>query len=212
MDTKIRERRHQITPLPIYENCLHLVYLMFYFTDVIKNPTFSALSMDTLITIPGIGESLSKRLINELGSEDEVLRIIKNKDVASLSKIDGLSTSRAVRIINEFGGTGKSIAQTTDIQKLHNRLLGDIEAHISSSPAKKRLGILQPMDVDSNDEIEFRRKMVSEAMSFVASAPSSVIEWDNGSSRVKSLKSHVGKVDRVIVVPDSSSAQQIKSM
>ena len=212
MDTKIRERRHQITPLPIYENRLHLVYLVFYFTDVIKNPTFSALSMDTLITIPGIGESLSKRLINELGSEDEVLRIIKNKDVASLSKIDGLSTSRAVRIINEFGGSGKSIAQTTDIQKLHNRLLGDIEAHISSSPAKKRLGILQPMDVDSNDEIEFRRKMVSEAMSFVASAPSSVIEWDKGSSRVKSLKSHVGKVDRVIVVPDSSSAQQIKSM
>ena len=128
MDTKIRERRHQITPFR-YENCLHLVYLVFYFTDVIKNPTFSALSMDTLITIPGIGESLSKRLINELGSEDEVLRIIKNKDVASLSKIDGLSTSRAVRIINEFGGSGKSIAQTTDIQKLHNRL-GDIEAHI----------------------------------------------------------------------------------
>ena len=54
--------------------------------------------------------------------------------------------------------------------------------------------------------------MVSEAISFVATAPSSVIEWDKGSRGVRSLKSHVGKVDRVIVVPDSTSAQQIKNM
>ena len=93
--------------------------------------------MNTLIAIPGVGESLSRRLIEELGDEEEVLRIIKNKDVASLSKIEGLSTSRAVRIINEFGGDGKSIALTSDAQKLHDRLLNDIESHISSSPAKK---------------------------------------------------------------------------
>ena len=182
---------------------------MFYFTDVIKNPTFSITSMDTLIAIPGVGESLSRRLIDELGDEEEVLRIIKSKDVASLSKIEGLSTNRAVRIINEFGGDGKSIAQTSDAQKLHDRLLCDIEAHISSLPAKKRLGVLQPMGVESSIEIEDRRKMVSEAISFVATAPSSVIEWDKGSRGVRSLKSHVGKVDRVIVVPDSTSAQQL---
>ncbi|MBH33038.1 MAG: hypothetical protein CMB75_01380 [Euryarchaeota archaeon] len=168
--------------------------------------------MNTLIAIPGVGESLSRRLIEELGDEEEVLRIIKNKDVASLSKIEGLSTSRAVRIINEFGGDGKSIALTSDAQKLHDRLLNDIESHISSSPAKKRLGVLQPMGVGSISEIENRRKLVSEAISFVATAPSSVIEWDKGSRGVKSLKSHVGKVDRVIVVPDSASAQQIKNI
>ena len=61
---------------------------MFYFTDVIKNPTFSIVSMDTLISIPGVGESLSRRLIDELGDEGEVLRIIKSKDVASLAKIE----------------------------------------------------------------------------------------------------------------------------
>ena len=168
--------------------------------------------MNTLIAIPGVGESLSRRLIEELGDEEEVLRIIKNKDVASLSKIEGLSTSRAVRIINEFGGDGKSIALTSDAQKLHDRLLNDIESHISSSPAKKRLGVLQPLGVGSISEIENRRKLVSEAISFVATAPSSVIEWDKGSRGVKSLKSHVGKVDRVIVVPDSASAQQIKNI
>ena len=182
---------------------------MFYFTDVIKNPTFSIVSMDTLIAIPGVGESLSRRLIDELGDEGEVLRIIKSKDVASLAKIEGLSINRAVRIINEFGGNGKSIAQTSDAQKLHDRLLYDIETHISSSPAKKRLGVLQPMGIESKSEIEVRRKMVSEAMSFVATAPSSVIEWDKASRGVKSLKSHIGKIDRVIVVPDSTSAQPV---
>jgi hypothetical protein len=185
---------------------------VFYFTDVIKNPTFSFVSMDTLIAIPGVGESLSRRLIDELGDEGEVLRIIKSKDVASLAKIEGLSVNRAVRIINEFGGNGKSIAQTSDAQKLHDRLLCDIEIHISSSPAKKRLGVLQPMGIESKSEIEIRRRMVSEAMSFVATAPSSVIEWDKASRGVKSLKSHIGKIDRVIVVPDSTSAQQIKNI
>ena len=184
---------------------------MFHFTDVIKYPTFSIAPMDTLIAIPGVGESLSQRLIDELGDEGEVLRIIKRKDVASLAKIDGLSINRAVRIINEFGGNGKSIAQTSDAQKLHDRLLNDIEAHISSSPAKKRLGVLQPMGVESNSEIEVRRSMVAEAMSFIATAPSSVIEWDKASRGIKSLKSYIGKVDRVIVVPDSTSAQKIKN-
>ena len=107
---------------------------MFYFTDVIKNPTFSIVLMNVLITIPGVGESLSRKLISELGDEEEVLRVIRNKDVASLAKIDGLSTNRAIRIINEFGGNGKSIAQTTDAQKLHDRLISDIEGHVSSAP------------------------------------------------------------------------------
>ena len=184
---------------------------MVYFTDVIKNPTFSIVLMNALITIPGVGESLSRKLISELGDEEEVLRVIRNKDVASLAKIDGLSTNRAIRIINEFGGNGKSIAQTTDAQKLYDRLISDIEKHVSSAPGKKRLGVLQPVGIQSISEIEFRRKMVSEAMSFVAAAPSSVIEWDKGSKEIRSLKSYVGKIDRVIVVPDSASAQEIKN-
>ena len=47
--------------------------------------------MNDLMVIPGVGESLAKKLADGLGGESEAIRAIREKDIASLSEIDGIS-------------------------------------------------------------------------------------------------------------------------
>ena len=57
-----------------------------------------------LTELPGVGDSLANKLIEMLGSESEVERILDEGDVNTLYSIEGISPQRAVKLINEKNG------------------------------------------------------------------------------------------------------------
>ena len=95
--------------------------------------------MNDLMLIPGVGETLAKKLADGLGGESAAIRAIREKDIASLSEIDGISLDRAIRMVSEFSGGVENAARNKDGQKLHNAMIHDIEPFISSSPGKLSL-------------------------------------------------------------------------
>ena len=117
---------------------------------------------------------IGKKVADGLGGESEAIRAIREKDIASLSEIDGISLDRAIRMVSEFSGGVENAARNKDGQKLHNAMIHDIEPFISSSPGKRKLRILQPLSVDSIEEINDRRDRVSEAISFISKYPEAV--------------------------------------
>ena len=56
--------------------------------------------MLSLKEIPGVGDSLTEKLIFEIGSLADVERVIKDGDVSTLSGIEGISPQRAVKSVS----------------------------------------------------------------------------------------------------------------
>lgn len=168
--------------------------------------------MNDLMLIPGVGESLAKKLADGLGGESAAIRAIREKDIASLSEIDGISLDRAIRMVSEFSGGVENAARNKDGQKLHKAMIHDIEPFISSSPGKRKLRILQPLSVDSIEEINDRRDRVSEAISFVSKYPEAAENWVRIAKSISPLKRANVKIDRLIVVQNSDDIEHLKTV
>ena len=74
-------------------------------------PELRCLTMIGLTEIPGVGESLSQRMIEALGSEEEVFRTLSEGDVTSLSSVEGVTSVRAIRLIQNFRGEVAVVCQ-----------------------------------------------------------------------------------------------------
>tara|TARA_Y100001978_G_scaffold203192_1_gene227338 strand:- start:28396 stop:30405 length:2010 start_codon:yes stop_codon:yes gene_type:complete len=168
--------------------------------------------MKDLKLIPGVGENLASKLREGLGGDDLALKAIEDKDVASISSINGISLTKAVKIVNDFAGGAESAIKTKDAQKIHDLLLQDIAPFISSSPARRKLGIMQPLASDCIDEINARRQQVSEATDFVVKNRSAVEEWAKIFSKVRSIKRPHGKEDRLVVVSCSEDVNRLAGL
>ena len=57
-----------------------------------------------LQNIKGIGDKLSQKIIDELGGEDELNRVIEELDLERLISIDGISQRKAIEIMNQLIG------------------------------------------------------------------------------------------------------------
>ena len=167
--------------------------------------------MNSLLGIPGVGETLGRKLADGLGGEAGALKAIQERDIASISSIEGISVDRAIKIVSVFSGEGESAAKNQYAQHLHNSTLQDIATHISSSAARKKLGILQPLSVNSQEDILDRRRRVEEAISFVASYPSATRDWVRIAKSVKPLSRSKKKVDRLIVVQNPEELENLGS-
>ncbi|MEE3030019.1 MAG: hypothetical protein VX331_02270, partial [Candidatus Thermoplasmatota archaeon] len=165
-----------------------------------------------LTEIPGVGESLSQRMIEALGSEEEVFRTLSQGDVTSLSSVEGVTSTRAVRLIQNFRGEDADVCQSVEATKLHDRVLESISSFASSTAAKDRIGLLRPLSKDYIDSIETCRKMSKLALEFGLSFPNSLEKWTKYSSSLSNPKRGTSRVDRVIVVPDSETAKKCNSL
>ena len=168
--------------------------------------------MNDLMVIPGVGESLAKKLADGLGGESEAIRAIREKDIASLSEIDGISLDRAIKMVSEFSGGVENAARNKDGQKLHTAMIHDIEPFISSSPGKSKLRVLQPLSVDSIEEINNRRDRVSEAISFVSKYPGAAEGWVKIAKSISPLRRANVKIDRLIVVQNSEDLEHLSTV
>ncbi|MEC7687493.1 MAG: hypothetical protein VX514_00470, partial [Candidatus Thermoplasmatota archaeon] len=165
-----------------------------------------------LTEIPGVGESLSQRMIEALGSEEEVFRTLSQGDVTTLSSVEGVTSVRAVRLIQNFRGEDADVCQSVEATKLHDRILESISSFASSPAAKDRIGLLRPLSKEHIDSIETCRKMSKLALEFGLSFPNSLERWTKYSSSLSNPKRGTSRVDRVIVVPDSETAEKCNSL
>ena len=58
----------------------------------------------TLQNIKGIGDKISEKIINGVGGEEELQKIVENVDVEKISNIDGISQRKAIEIMNQLLG------------------------------------------------------------------------------------------------------------
>ena len=175
-------------------------------------PELPCVSMIGLTDIPGVGESLSHRMIEALGSEEEVFRILSQGDVTSLSSVEGVTSVRAVRLIQNFRGKDADVCQSIEATKLHDRILESISSFANCPAAKDRIGLLRPLSKEHIDSIETYRKMSKLALEFGLSFPNSMETWTTYSSSLSNPKRGTDRVNRVIVVPDSETAEKCNSL
>ncbi len=175
-------------------------------------PELPCMSMIGLTDIPGVGESLSHRMIEALGSEEEVFRILSQGDVTSLSSVEGVTSVRAVRLIQNFRGKDADVCQSIEATKLHDRILESISSFANCPAAKDRIGLLRPLSKEHIDSIETYRKMSKLALEFGLSFPNSMETWTTYSSSLSNPKRGTDRVNRVIVVPDSETAEKCNSL
>jgi hypothetical protein len=168
--------------------------------------------MTALIEIQGVGESLANRMIDALGSEAEVLRALNECDVAALSEVDGLSAQRAVKMINSANGRFGEISSSDEARRLHAQILETISPYISSKPAKSRLGTLVPLQRSDITTIESRRLWTKAALDFTAASSESAENWQNFATKFERVKPVKGKIDRVVVVPNTKSLEKIENI
>ena len=56
----------------------------------------------TLQNIKGIGDKISEKILNSVGGEEELQKIVDNVDVEKISAVDGISQRKAIEIMNQL--------------------------------------------------------------------------------------------------------------
>lgn len=166
--------------------------------------------MLSLKEIPGVGDSLAEKLIFEIGSLADVERVIKDGDVSALSSIEGISPQRAVKLINLANNNYCDITTTEEGKKLHKDLINNISDYVITRSAKERLSILTPLPRNSIVEIESRRNSCINAIRFITQNHSSFEIWKNYISGLCYTREPTSRIDRVIVVPNTTELKNLK--
>ena len=81
--------------------------------------------MLSLKEIPGVGDSLAEKLISEIGTLEDVERVIKDGDVGALSGIEGISPQRAVKLINSATESFEEISFFTILCPLYRDIFSN---------------------------------------------------------------------------------------
>ena len=56
----------------------------------------------TLQNIKGIGDKISEKIINGVGGEEELQKIVDNVDVEKIANIEGISQRKAIEIMINY--------------------------------------------------------------------------------------------------------------
>ena len=56
----------------------------------------------TLQDIKGIGDKISEKIINSVGGEKELQKIVDNVEVEKIANIEGISQRKAIEIMNQL--------------------------------------------------------------------------------------------------------------
>ena len=104
----------------------------------------------TLQNIKGIGDKISEKIINSVGGEEELQKIVDNVDVEKISSIDGISQRKAIEIMNQLLGNPQEDFMKSDrAMELYDDIINKILAYSNTSYSKNRILLLSPTkDID----------------------------------------------------------------
>ena len=119
-----------------------------------------------LQNIKGIGDKLSQKIIDELGGEDELNRVIEELDLERLISIDGISQRKAIEIMNQLiGNPAQKFLKSERAIQLYEEIIEKMVGYSNTSYAKNRILLLAPI----KDE-----EIINERLDFVMNAKEKV--------------------------------------
>jgi dsDNA-specific endonuclease/ATPase MutS2 len=114
-----------------------------------------------LTKIKGIGEKLAKKIVESFGSEEKLITTIKNFEIDKISKIEGVSQSKAIEIVNTVLGNPKEdFLKTSRAVQIYDDIIARILAYSNTKYGKNRVLLINPTnDVNViNENLDFVMK------------------------------------------------------
>jgi DNA mismatch repair protein MutS2 len=126
------------------------------------------LNVTSLSDIPGIGDKVTKALVDHFGSEAVALKVILDSRVDLVAAVPGIGDRQAVNIVKscfetQFGVSSNMILRSTDLRKIFEQVVDIIRGYANTSYAKDKLFLYFPLPPDRIDEINKRQDYFGDA-------------------------------------------------
>ena len=108
--------------------------------------------------IKGIGDKISEKILNSVGGQEELQKIVDNVDVERISSIDGISQRKAIEIMNQLLNNPEyEFIKSDRAMELYEDIINKILAYSNTSYSKNRILLLSPSkDLDKiNSNLDF---------------------------------------------------------
>ena len=112
----------------------------------------------TLQNIKGIGDKMSEKILNSVGGEEELQRIVDDVDVERIANIEGISQRKAIEIMNQLLNNPKyEFIKSERAMELYEDIINKILAYSNTSYSKNRILLLSPSkDIEKiNSQLDF---------------------------------------------------------
>ena len=124
----------------------------------------------TLQNIRGIGDKISEKIINSVGGEEELQKIVDNVDVEKIANIEGISQRKAIEIMNQLLNNPEyEFIKSDRAMEPYDDIINKILAYSNTSYSKNRILLLSPSK-DIN-KINSRLDFVMNAKEHVSQLP-----------------------------------------
>ncbi len=99
----------------------------------------------TLQNIKGIGDKISEKIINSVGGEEELQKIVENVDVEKIANVEGISRRKAIEIMNQLlNNPDYEFIKSDRAMELYEDIINKILAYSNTSYSKNRILLLSP--------------------------------------------------------------------
>ena len=108
----------------------------------------------TLQNIKGVGDKISEKIINSVGGEEELQKIVENVDVEKISSVDGISQRKAIEIMNQLLNNPEyEFIKSDRAMEIYEDIIDKILVYSNTSYSKNRILLLSPSkDIDKISE------------------------------------------------------------
>ncbi|KZX12017.1 DNA mismatch repair protein MutS [Methanobrevibacter oralis] len=155
----------------------------------------------TLQDIKGVGDKLSEKIINSLGGEEELQKIVEEVNVEKLSTIDGISQRKAIEIMNQLlNNPNYEFIKSERALEIYEDIINKILAYSNTTYSKNRILLLSP----SKDI-----KKINKQLDFVMNAKTHVSQLPI--IKLRGLMKNLKEVEEVKAEYDPSKAILVES-
>ena len=112
----------------------------------------------TLQNIKGIGDKISEKIINSVGGEEELQKIVDNVDVEKIANVEGISQRKAIEIMNQLLNNQEyEFIKSDRAMELYEDIISKILSYSNTTYSKNRILLLSPSkDIDKiNSQLDF---------------------------------------------------------
>ena len=124
----------------------------------------------TLQNIKGIGDKIAQKILNSVGGEEELQKIVENVDVEKIANIEGISERKAIEIMNQLLNNPQyEFVKSERAMELYEDIIHKILSYSNTSYSKNRILLLSPSkDIKKiNSQLDF----VMNAKDYVSKLP-----------------------------------------
>ncbi len=142
--------------------------------------------LQTLQEIKGIGDKMSEKIINSVGGEKELQKIVENIDVEKIIAIDGISQKKAISIMNQLlnNEDNTQFIKSDRAEEIYEDIINKILSYSNTSYSKNRILLLSP----SKDVSKIKKQLnfVMKAKEEISQMP--IIKLKSLMKKVKTLE------------------------